>query len=86
MADKQSDSKVSDAAVSMEKVDEQTVLELLEEDDEFEEFEGSKWETAEAEEGQLWKVSFMCLNLYIPTLRVKCIYNSCYYIHFSHLL
>ena len=76
MADKQSDSKVSDAAVSTEKVDEQTVLELLEEDDVFEEFEGSKWETAEAEEGQLWKVSlsiktyFMCLNLYIPTLRV----------------
>ena len=40
----------------------ENVLELLEEDDEFEEFEGANWEDAkgDAEDGQLWQDDWVC--------------------------
>ena len=42
--------------------DKKTVLELLEEDDEFEEFENGNWDEIKEnnkEDGQLWQVSFL---------------------------
>ena len=45
---------------------EKSVLELLEEDDEFEEFEGTNWEDVKAEQvdEQLWQVVLLILLLY----------------------
>mmetsp|Transcript_34595 Transcript_34595/g.32960 ORF Transcript_34595/g.32960 Transcript_34595/m.32960 type:complete len:89 (-) Transcript_34595:609-875(-) len=57
MADKASSSAVKDAPIPPTSTN-KTVLELLEEDDEFEEFEGATWEKdfgKEAEDGQLWQ-------------------------------
>jgi len=42
----------------------ENVLELLEEDDEFEEFEGANWEDAkgDTEDGQLWQDDWVGYN------------------------
>ena len=55
------DTKASPSATAKKAVEKEapkTTLELLEEDDEFQEFDGATWEDAKAankEDGQLWK-------------------------------
>lgn len=48
---------VKDGKADTKKATAENVLELLEEDDEFEEFEGANWEDAkgDTEDGQLWQ-------------------------------
>ena len=53
---------VKDGKADTKKASSENVLELLEEDDEFEEFEGANWEDAkgDAEDGQLWQDDWVC--------------------------